>query len=849
VHVCGDAEVQDPALLMAGIEREGITVLQVVPALLRELLRRAADEAAFQSLGQLRCLISTGEYLDLALVRAWFQRFAGVPLLNAYGLTECSDDVATHRFTTAPGAATRTSIGRPIANARLYVLDAHRQPVPAGVAGELYVGGVPVSRGYLNDPPQTAARFLPDPYASPGGRFLYRTGDLVRRCADDTLEFLGRVDHQIKIRGYRIEPEEIEHALAAHADVQAAVVVAQHDPGTEPRLIAHIVPADGHRPAASELVDFLKMRLPAHMLPAGVVFLSHLPRNAHGKVDRAALAQNGQIITTAAPAKLAPRDALEQDLTRIWQDLLGCPALGILDNFFDLGGHSLLAGRVLSRIAQAMGVQLPIRAAFEAPTIAALAGRIRQARAAAGLDPREEMAFGLDDRRIPLSVAQQQMLRLERQLPDLPKFNLPFAFALRGPLNVSALAAGLLEVVRRHEALRTHFPARDGEPIGLVLSPADITSALRVEEIAGLPAASRKQVSALRGRRAELEIEHEAWTAFDLARAPLVRARLLRLGRDEHVLVLIFHHIVVDGWSIGVIFEELATLYSAGATGEDAALGEPAPQFSQFVRWQRLWCATEAGTRQFDYWRAQLRGASPIFARKAQPAAALLGSAVGRETFSVPGDLLVRLGRLSRNCGATVFMALLAGFKALLLARRGCHDLCVATAMANRSRPGAEHLVGPVENTTLIRTHMRPDLSFAEALGRVREAVLEAQANQDLPFDVLIARLAQDGLDPTALIQAFFVLQNAFRRPFALSGVAAQSFATALPEGQPVFPLDNTCLTLILQETPAGLAGTCTFKCEVLATDTLQQWLADYQMILTRAVINPASSLARLTQR
>ena len=849
VHVCGDEEVQDPALLMAAIKREGITVLQVVPALLRELLRRATDEAAFRSLGQLRCLISTGEYLGAELVRAWFQRFPGVPLLNAYGLTECSDDVATHRFTAAPGAATRVSIGRPIANARLYVLDAHRQPVPAGVVGELYVGGVPVSRGYLNDPQQTAERFVPDPYASPGGRFLYRTGDLVRRRADDTLEFLGRVDHQIKIRGYRIEPEEIEHALAAHRDVQAAVVVAQHDPGNEPRLIAHIVPADSHRPEVSELVDFLKMRLPAHMLPAGIAFLPHLPRNAHGKVDRAALAENGQIIAKAAGAKLAPRDAVEQDLTRIWQGLLGCPEPGILDNFFDLGGHSLLAGRVLARVAHAMGVQLPIRAVFEAPTIAALAARIRQARAAAGLDPREEMASRLDDRRIPLSVAQQHMLRIERQLPDLPKFNLPFAYALRGPLNTSALADSVVEVVRRHEALRTHFPGVEGEPIGLVVPAADIACALRVEEIADVPAASRKQARALRGRRAELEIEIEAWAAFDLARAPLVRARLLRLGRDEHVLVLIFHHIVVDGWSIGVLFEELATLYSARATGKDAGLVEPAPQFSHFVRWQRQWCETEAGLRQFNYWRAQLRGAAPIFARKAKPAAALLGSPVGREPFAVPSDLAARLGQLSRNCGATVFMALLAGFKALLLARRGCHDLCVATAMANRSRPGTEHLVGPVQNTTLIRTHMRPDLSFVEALGRVREAVLEAHANQDLPFDVLIARLAQDGLDPTALIQAFFVLQNAFRRPFALPGVAAQSFANGLREGQPVLPLDNTCLTLLLQETPAGLAGTCTFKREVLAANTLRQWMVDYRMILARAVLNPTSSLARLVQR
>lgn len=849
VHIFSDEEVRDPAQLALVIRREGVTVLQIVPTLLRAILDRMPDESIFCALSQLRWLICIGEALAPDLCRNWLRHFPGVPLINAYGPAECSDTVATYRLTAPPPASLSTvPIGRAIANTRLYVLDAHLQPVPIEVAGELCVGGAGVGRGYLNDPDQTRRSFLRDPFSLRREARLYRTGDLARWRADGTLEFVGRVDHQVKIRGYRIELEEIEHVLVDHPDVQAAVVLARNDLGGETRLVAHIVAACGGEPEVNELRDFLKTKLPEYMVPTGFIFLDRIPLTAHGKVDRLALVTIRHGLKMAGNEFVAPRDTTEEALASIWANLLEVEAIGVFDNFFDLGGHSLLAGRVLARIADVFGVSLPLRALFEAPRVAALARRVTEARETQSKQPALEIGHVSGDGPQPVSIAQEHLLRIERELPGLPQFNLPFAYRLQGALDMPALERSLAEVVRRHDSLRAGFAWVNELPVALIAPASDIDSSLVFEDLAARAPTGNARAKSLLLKKAKLEAEQEAWTPFDMKRTPLFRMRLLRLGADDHVLLLVMHHIIVDGWSIGVFMEEISELYAAFTAGRQGQLPEPTLQFSDFARWQRQWSTSGMANRQFAYWKAHLREASPVFPTKDDLGGVLLCSRISHETVGVPNDLVARLRALSQRRGATLFMTLLAGFKTLLLARSGRNDVCVATAMANRSQLRTERVIGPLVNTTLIRTRIDEDLPFEEALRRVRESVLEAYARQELPFDILAARLAEeDGLDPASLIQVFFVLQNAFRQPLKLPDVAIRSFA--YPEGQRVLPIDRTWLSVMLEETPSGITGSCTYKNDLFEPNTLRDWMADYKTILAKAAANPETSLGRLVDR
>jgi hypothetical protein len=505
----------------------------------------------------------------------------------------------------------------------------------------------------------------------------------------------------------------------------------------------------------------------------------------------------------------------------------------------------------MARVTNALGVTLPIRALFEAPTVGALARRVDAARATQSNEPAVAIARVEGDGPHPVSIVQEHVLRIERELPGLPQFNLPFAYRLLGPLNVPALERSLAEVVRRHDSLRTRFAWEDERPVALIVPAAEIDSSLVVEGPTSRTPAGSDRAKALLLKKAELQAEQEAWTPFDISRAPLFRMRLLRLDADDHVLLLILHHLVVDGWSIGVFIEEISELYRAFAAGEKPQLPEPALQFFDFARWQRWWSNSGSAAGQFAYWKEHLRDASPVFRTAGDPGGELLGSPrIAHEPVHLPNDLVARLSALSRSQGGTLFMTLLAGFKALLLARSGCNDICIATAMANRPQQSTERVIGPFENTTLIRTRIDADLSFQEALSRVRDSVLEAYARQDLPFDILAARLAEeDGLDPASLVHVFFVLQNGFRRPLKLADVAVRPFGNISREGQPVLSVDRTWLTVILKETPSGVAGSCSYKTDLFEPDTLPHWIADYGMILAKAATNPKITLGRLAGR
>jgi amino acid adenylation domain-containing protein len=850
VHICTEEQRRDPALLMQELDRHGVTVLQVVPALLRGILQRLPDEPTLRALSRLRWLVSTGEPLTPDLCRDWFRHFPDVPVMNTYGPTECADDVAAHRLTASPPSPAAVPIGRAIANTQLYVLDARLRPVPIGIRGELWVGGVAVGRGYLNDPEQTRRCFLRDPFSNRRGARLYRTGDLARWRADGTLECLGRIDHQVKIRGHRIELGEIEQVVLQHSGIRSAAVLAREDPGGERRLFAYLVAADGWAPEVGELRDFLRARLPEYMVPAGFFFLGCLPLSAHGKVDRAALMALREGLAVAGRKFVAPRDPTENVLAKIWSDVLDLGQIGVSDNFFDLGGHSLLAGRVLARVATACGVSLPIRALFEAPTVEALARRIEDGRAAPANELMPEIADRGGDGPRPTSIVQEHVLHSERGLPGLPQFNLPFAYRLRGRLNVPALEQSLACVTRRHESLRTSFAWADGRSVAVVSPAAAIDPPLVIEDLSVGTRAAKSRARALLLKKAALKAEEEAWTPFDPARPPLWRIRLLRLGPDDHILLLTLHHIIVDGWSIGIFFEEVSKLYSDLAAGRQAALPEPELQFSDLARWQGRWCSSDSAARQFAYWKRHLRAASPLFPANGRAGRALLGSSVAHAPIHLPDALLQRLGAVGRRQGGTLFMTLLAGFKTMLLARTGRNDICIATAMANRSQQKTERVIGPLENTALIRTRMEAELPFREALSRVRDAVLDAHARQELPFDILAARLAEEeGLDPTPLLQVVFVLQNALTRRLSLPDIGVQSFGKVYRQGQPVLPIDRSWLTVMLKDTPSGITGSCSYKSDLFGSGDLRHWLADYKSILVKAAADPETPLGRLAAR
>ncbi|QPF90417.1 non-ribosomal peptide synthetase [Bradyrhizobium commune] len=845
VHVCANAIAQDPILLAREIEREGITVLEIVPSLLRVILERIDEAPMLRAFSTLRVLISTGEPLPVDLCRAWFARCPKVPLINAYGASECSDDVSLHRLTKAPAETTNNvPVGAALPNTQLYVLDPNLEPQPVGVVGELCIGGAGIGRGYVNDPAQSRQRFIPDPFARQAGSRLYRTGDLARRRADGTIECLGRADHQVKVRGYRVELKEIETALTDHASVRAGIVEPRRDANGDVRLIAHVVARTGSQTSASELRDFLKGRLPGYAIPSAFLFLDQLPLNAHGKIDRSALLAPAQQEAAGAEPAVPARRFTEKVLSDIWTDLLKVESLGVTDNFFDLGGHSLLAGQAMARVARALGVSLPIKTIFEAPTVEELARRVDEAVVAQPRRPPTSMPRLADSGPATLSIAQDQMMRIEQSLPDLPLFNLPFAFQLHGPIDPRTLAQATDDVVRRHESLRTAFGWSGGEPVSRIAAPSTLGPVLTVETIGDGRPHNNKRRKVLELRKIELLIKQETYTPVDSTRAPLLRARLLRLHAEDHILLLTLHHAIADGWSIGVLFEELSNRYAALAGRPSVPLPKMPLAFSDVARWQRWWCGTDSARRQAAEWTDALRDATPVFDGQASP-----GASTGHHPVNLERELIARLTAFASHHNGTPFMCLLTGLKALLLARTGRTDISVATAMANRSQPDTERIVGPFENTVIVRSRITPELSFAQALGRVRQSVLDAHARQELPFNILADHLEQEGIDPASLLQVYFTLQNPLRQPLDLPDVAVRSVGNVAREGQPVLPIDQTWLSLMLKERPTGITGSCNYKGELLDGDMVGAWMEDLVALLAAAVAQPHTPLGRLLDR
>ncbi|MFI0942889.1 MupA/Atu3671 family FMN-dependent luciferase-like monooxygenase [Streptomyces sp. NPDC021020] len=803
--------------IAAQIRRHGVTHVQCTPTLAGVLL---ADPRTRGALAEVDTFLVGGEALTGALAADLAGTVRG-RVLNMYGPTETT--IWSSVWQVAAGAD--VTIGDPVANTSLYVLDAHLRPVPLGVPGELWIGGHGVARGYLGRPELTAERFVPSPFV-PGDR-LYRTGDRVRRRADGALEFLGRMDRQVKLGGHRIEPGEIEAGLAGYEGVRQAAVAVRED-GAGRRALAGYLVADGPRPSAADLRAHLLRSMPAVMVPATFVWLDELPLNPNGKVDHRRLPDPADVDTarrerTAAGTRGPLTDPTEQVIAGIWQDVLDVDAVGPDDDFFELGGHSLMAIQMVSRLREALGGDISLRTVFEAGTVAELARRARRAGPAQddGIPPLVRRPRPQDP--VPLSFAQQRMWFFELMNPGVSSYHLAAALRLRGALEPDHLRRAFEEVVRRHEILRTNFDEADGTPVQLVAGHREVP--LPVVDFAGRDDAAL--VAAAR---------EEARRPFDLARDPLLRTTLLRLSPTEHVLLLTTHHIVADSWSIGVMAGELGALYDAYRTDGTPRLPELPVQYADFTLWQQEWLAGGVVRRQLEFWREALEGAPPLLTLPYdRPRPQIPGHRGEQLVFRLPRETSDGVAALSSDSGATVFIILLAAF-AVLLHRWSEHErIVLGVPVGGRTRPELEPMIGFFANITALNIDLTGEPSFTEVLRRVRERVVSSYDHQDLPVEKLVAEL---GVERTLAYNPLFQVMFVYTNDLALS----PSFG-----GLEVSPVEAhpghvfMDLNMAMEDGPDGLQGTLDYSSELFDASTVAWLLDSFRVLLDAAVAAPDS--------
>ena len=739
-----DREISlSPASFAAALREEGVTTLFLTTALFNQMAREVPD--GFRTLSH---VLFGGEAVDPAAVRRVLQAGPPARLLHVYGPTESTTYSTWHLVESVEDGAATVPIGRPLANTTAYVLDPSHRPVPIGAPGELYIGGDGLAAGYLGRPDLTGERFVASPFVS--GQRLYRTGDRVRWNLRGEIEFLGRLDRQVKIRGFRIEPDEVEAALLALPQVREGVVMVREDTPGWKRLVAYAVPREGGATTPAGLREALGRTLPDYMMPSAFVLLPELPLNPNGKVDRAALPAPEAGV--AADEYVAPRTPTEETLAGIWAEVLRTAKIGAHDSFFELGGHSLMATQLVTRVRASFNVDLPLRAVFEAPRLSELAERIDgMRRGGSATDvPILPMRRGGD---LPVSFAQERLWFLHELDPRSPAYNIPATQRLEGALDVDALRAALSEVVRRHEPLRTVFAVVEGRPVQRVQPAAEV--ALPVTDLSHLGAEAREAEA----RRLAAE---DAQAPFDLAAGPLFRASLLKLSESEHLLVLNFHHVIADGWSMGIFTRELETLFGAFSRGERSPLPELPVQYAEFAAWQRRWLTEERLGAQVAFWKEQLAGAPPFLELPTDfPRPPVQRHRGANVSVYLPRALLDAVHTLASGHNASPAMVLLAAFQLLMGRLSGQDDVVVGAPIAGRTRPETERMIGLFLNTLALRTKLSGEPTFAELLGRVRETMLGAYANQDVPFERLIEELQpQRSLSHTPVFQVLFNMLN-----------------------------------------------------------------------------------------
>ena len=840
---------RDPIDLLQLLNHAGIERL-FLPYVALQHLAEAATRTAIAP-AQLREVITAGEQLRItSAIAHWFEQMPHCTLHNHYGPSE-SHVVTAFKLSGSPKDwATLPPIGHPIFQAEIHLLDADQRPVADGVAGELYIGGVSLARGYLNRPDLTAERFI----SHPQGR-LYKTGDLARYLPNGAIEYLGRIDQQVKVRGFRIEPGEVEAVLEQHPAVRESVVIVREDRPGGRRLVAYAVlhPEAAYSTAAQQLREFLKTQLPEYMVPSAVVVLDQFPLTPSGKIDRRHLPVPNQRLDLEVAL---PQTQTEILLAEIWAQVLGLEQVGIEDNFLELGGHSLLATQIVSRIREALAIELPLRSLLEASTVSVLAKQVEALQQQKGT---QIAAIEPAPRDIPLPLAhvQEPLWFLDQLAPNNPFYNVPEAFELKGHLDVSALEQCFQEIIDRHEVLRTSFIPIEGKPVQVIhptprftLAVVDLNAAENHYSANLVPEAIDREnnlfgASSDRGLDCELIIQ-AARQPFDLSQDLLLRVTLFKQSETEHILLINLHHIVCDGWSISVLLQELAILYPAFVSKQASPLPALTIQYADFAVWHRQWLQGEQSgglserDRQLDYWQQQLRDLTPILLPTDYPRPPVSTYRGARHFFTLSEPLTQQLKSLSRGEGVTLFMTLLSAFQTLLFQYTGQDDIPVGSLVANRHRPELETMLGFFANTIVLRTDLSNSPTFRQLLQRVRAITLAAYAHQDLPFEQLVRVLQPDrDLNQNPLVQVVFNLQNTPASTWEVPGVSLTHL-----------PLDNRTvkfdLFLELTETPAGLTGYFEYSTDLFAASSIARLAEHLQILLTGIVANPDQNLSEV---
>ncbi|MFH8989500.1 non-ribosomal peptide synthase/polyketide synthase [Streptomyces sp. NPDC017940] len=800
----------------------GLTALWLTAGLFRLLAQDAPDCFA-----GLRQVWTGGDVVPAAAVRRVLDACPGLTVVDGYGPTETTTFATSHALADATAVPDTVPIGRPLDDMRVHVLDARLRPVPPGCAGELFLAGEGLARGYLGRGGDTAARFLADPYAGPGER-MYRTGDLARRRPDGTVEFLGRADDQVKIRGFRVEPGEVEAAIATHSGVTDVAVVAREDRPGARRLVAYLVGPVGDDPDALDaLREHTRAALPDYLVPSAFVALAELPLSANGKVDRAALPAPDPDTGAHPGTRTEPRNDAERRTAEVFADVLGVDRPGVEDNFFHLGGDSILSIRLAARLAEEFGTDVSPREVFAHPSPAALAALLSDHNAAGTARP--AVVPVERDATAPMSYAQQRMWFLEEFAPGGAEYVTSLALRLRGRLDVRALTAAFRGLVARHESLRTTFDAVDGHGVQVVHPPHEVP--LPLQDLSGLPGDEREP-------RLKDLLAAERARPFDLREGPLLRAGLVRLADDEHVLTLTLHHIVTDGWSTAVLTDDLAHLYRAALNGGGAELPPLPVQYADYAHWQRSAPGADA---QLAHWKEHLAGTAPLDLPTDRPRPPVRTRDGATTSLVLPPDTARRLARVGRDRGTTLFTTLVATAQTFLAKLTGGRDIAVGTVTSGRDRAEIQNLIGFFVNTLVLRSDVDPDLPFPAFLDGVRQTVQDAFAHQDVPFEQVVDEVqpARD-TSRTPLFQVMVVLQNSPAADLDLPGLHVEDVETELQHA--AFDL-----TLEFAETESGaLHGVLTYNTDLFDTVTAERMAGQLTTLLTAVADDPHRPLGAL---
>ncbi|RWU21428.1 non-ribosomal peptide synthetase [Pseudomonas alkylphenolica] len=800
-----------------------IDVLKIVPSHIEALLSEHHRGAGLPR----RCLVLGGEAASATLLQRIADWAPQCQVINHYGPTETTVGVLTAAVDLA--APANLALGRPLPNVRALIVDADLQPVPVGVSGELLLGGAGLARGYHRRPGLTAERFVPDPHGAPGQR-LYRSGDLCRHDDQGQVRFQGRIDHQVKIRGYRIELEEISACLRRQASVKEAVTRVA-EVGGHAQIVAYLVLADnapvqGEQALTAQLREGLAQVLPEYMLPTQVVVLAALPLTLNGKLDQRALAAI-ELHATQAPFQ-APVSALEVQLAQIWAQVLEVGQVGRNDNFFNLGGHSLLATQIISRVRRLLQVEVPLRSLFETATFGAFAERVAQAGTDGGRAPLQAL-----DRQQPLpaSFAQQRQWLLWTLEPHSRAYHTPIVVKLQGQLDRIALEQTFAALVARHEAFRTHFSQQDGQLYQVIEPQRQVT--VRWER---LQQADKPVI--------EARIAQEIAVLFDLERGPLLRVKVFEVAPEQHLLVVTLHHIISDGWSMGVLGREFAALYGAFQRQQPLSLAPLAVQYADYAHWQRYWLEEGELARQLDYWRGQLGTEHPVLELASDhPRRAGEGYSEGRVDLRLPITLEQRVRQLAQRNSLTLFQVFVASFAVLLHRYSGQDDIRIGMPVSNRNAQELEGVVGFFVNTLVLRLPVHAQDAVNTLLAQVRDTALAAQAHQDLPFDKLVEALnPQRSLTHNPLFQVMYNHLNTVGAAAAgnsLPGLVAEEWV--LPGGMAQFEL-----TLETLETDNGISASFIYAAELFNAATIEGMAAHWLNLLRAMVEQPQQPVGQL---